>query len=48
LENEGLLYLSGFFTSDVEELTACAAEVGLKLEEVREKETWASMKLMKC
>ena len=48
LENKGLLYLSGFFTSDVEELTACAAEVRLKLEEVREKETWASMKLMKC
>lgn len=47
LDNNGLLYLSGFFTSDVEELTTCAAAVGFVLEEVREKETWASMKLIK-
>lgn len=47
LDKNGLLYLSGFFTSDVEELTTCAAAVGFVLEEVREKETWASMKLIK-
>jgi ribosomal protein L11 methyltransferase len=47
LEEKGLLYLSGFFASDVEELTACAAAVGLTVVEVREKETWASMKLIK-
>lgn len=47
LDKNGLLYLSGFFTSDVEELTTCADAVGFVLEEVREKETWASMKLIK-
>lgn len=47
LTDGGLLYLSGFFMSDVEELSACANEVGLTVREVREKETWASIKLQK-
>lgn len=42
-----LLFLSGFFASDVEELTAAAEAVGFELREVREKETWAAMKLIK-
>lgn len=43
----GLLYLSGFFRSDVVELEVLASELGLSLLEVREKETWAAMKLQK-
>jgi ribosomal protein L11 methyltransferase len=42
-----LLFLSGFFTSDVEELKQAAAHVDFELVEVREKETWAAMKLIK-
>lgn len=43
----GLLYLSGFFTSDVAELEQVAENAGFKLLETRDKETWASMKLQK-
>jgi ribosomal protein L11 methyltransferase len=42
-----LLFLSGFFTSDVSELEDAAKKAGFELVEVREKETWASMKLKK-
>ncbi|MDF3026656.1 MAG: ribosomal methyltransferase [Fluviicola sp.] len=45
--NNGLLFLSGFFTSDVSELEDAAKQAGFELLEVREKETWASMKLKK-
>ena len=45
-ENE-LLYLSGFFFSDVTELTAEAAKSNFTVLEVREKETWAAIKLQK-
>lgn len=45
--DDGLLYLSGFFTSDVSELEEAAKNVGFELVEVRDKETWASMKLKK-
>lgn len=45
--DNGLLFLSGFFTSDVPELEDAAKKVGFELVEVREKETWASMKLKK-
>ena len=45
--NKGLLFLSGFFTSDVSELEDAAKKAGFELVEVREKETWASMKLKK-
>lgn len=47
IANDGLLYLSGFFTSDVKELEEVAAQYGFVLIETREKETWASMKLKK-
>ncbi len=46
-ETGGLLYLSGFFETDVEELEREALNVGFKLKEVRVKETWASMKLIR-
>ncbi|WP_430402907.1 50S ribosomal protein L11 methyltransferase [Fluviicola sp.] len=45
--DNGLLFLSGFFTSDVSELEEAAKKVGFELVEVRDKETWASMKLKK-
>lgn len=45
--DNGLLYLSGFFTSDVSELEDAAKKAGFELLEVRDKETWASMKLKK-
>ena len=45
--NNGLLYLSGFFTSDVAELEQVAKNAGFELVETRDKETWASMKLKK-
>lgn len=45
--DNGLLYLSGFFTSDVPELEDAAKKEGFELVEVRNKETWASMKLKK-
>ena len=45
--NKGLLFLSGFFTSDVSELEDAAKKAGFELVEVREKETWAPMKLKK-
>ena len=45
--DNGLLYLSGFFTSDVSELEDAAQKAGFELVEVRDKETWASMKLKK-
>jgi ribosomal protein L11 methyltransferase len=41
------LFLSGFFASDAEELKLAAEQVGFTLVEVREKETWAAMKLIK-
>ena len=43
----GFLFLSGFFRSDVPELENLALQLGFKLVEVREKETWAAMKLQK-
>jgi ribosomal protein L11 methyltransferase len=47
LVENGLLYLSGFFFSDVTELTAEAAKSNFTVLEVREKETWAAIKLQK-
>ena len=47
LEENGLLYLSGFFFLDVTELTAEAAKSNFTVLEVREKETWAAIKLQK-
>lgn len=47
LNSGGFLYLSGFFRSDVTELEEVASNLGMTLLEVREKETWAAMKLQK-
>lgn len=47
MNDNGLLYLSGFFFSDVTELTEVAAKSNFKVLEVREKETWAAIKLQK-
>ena len=46
--DNGLLFLSGFFTSDVPELELAARNEGFELIETRNKETWASMKLKKA
>lgn len=43
----GSLYLSGFFTSDVEELIAVCSLNGFEKSEILEKEGWAVLKLKK-
>lgn len=43
----GVLLLSGFFTSDVEELEAHAETVGFRLVQVLNRDEWATMKLIK-
>jgi ribosomal protein L11 methyltransferase len=43
----GQLYLSGFFTTDIEELTDCAILHGYELLKTYQKEGWAVMKLLK-
>jgi ribosomal protein L11 methyltransferase len=45
LKAEGVLLMSGFFTTDVEELERFAGEHGLKLIERYSKNNWAVMKL---
>lgn len=45
LENKGTLILSGFFDSDVDELTAFTDEYGLKKQHVYLKDNWAAVKL---
>jgi ribosomal protein L11 methyltransferase len=45
LKTGGLLFLSGFFKTDVEELTAIAAKNGLKLKAKSVKEEWAMLML---
>jgi ribosomal protein L11 methyltransferase len=43
----GILCLSGFFATDVEEMKQVAEQQGFKWIETKEKETWAAMKLIK-
>lgn len=43
----GTLLLSGFFMSDVAELAECGNEAGFECMEIREKETWAALRLVK-
>ena len=43
----GILLLSGFFKSDVDELVHCAAEYNLQKVEVLVKDEWAAIKLIK-
>lgn len=47
LDSEGVLLLSGFFTSDVPEMEEYTSAYGLKLTDVIEKDEWAAMKLTK-
>lgn len=47
LEHEGILLLSGFFETDVEEMSNFVEGYGLKLEKVLTKETWAGLKFKK-
>jgi ribosomal protein L11 methyltransferase len=46
-KKNGSLFLSGFFSSDLEELTAVCAANGFEKEEALEKEGWAVLKLKK-
>jgi ribosomal protein L11 methyltransferase len=47
LSSKGQLWLSGFFTSDVEELRKFAEELGFNYLEQKEREGWAILKLVK-
>ncbi len=47
LSKNGELCLSGFFSSDVAELTEIAHSLGLELVEQKEKETWAALRFKK-
>jgi ribosomal protein L11 methyltransferase len=47
LSLDGTLLLSGFFTSDVQELCVHAEKYNLKTESIHEKESWALIKLRK-
>lgn len=45
LKAGGHIYLSGFYTEDIPQLTARAESLGLRLCDVRESEGWANLKL---
>jgi ribosomal protein L11 methylase PrmA len=47
LKSRGILHLSGFFGTDVDELSMMAEEFGLRLVSVSEKSNWAAMHLTK-
>jgi ribosomal protein L11 methyltransferase len=47
LKNDGKLFLSGFFKTDVDELTSVAETQGLKLKSCNSKNEWAMMVLEK-
>ena len=47
LKAGGVLLLSGFFDSDVEEMTAFCAPLGLKLERKFKRDEWAALQLTK-
>lgn len=47
LNTEGTLLLSGFFTSDVEELISYAGNYGLKKVKLFQKDEWAAIQLVK-
>jgi ribosomal protein L11 methyltransferase len=47
LKPGGLLFLSGFFESDVDEMIEFAAQFNLKMKTVHTKETWAAVELEK-
>jgi len=45
LVENGTLFLSGFFDSDVEELVACCQQFGLNKRRVLNKDNWAAIEL---
>lgn len=47
LENNGVLLLSGFFETDVEELLTFAGQFGLRKIRILNKDNWAAIELMK-
>lgn len=47
LEKGGVLFLSGFFVSDVDELRSAAENVGLKFSRTYSKDEWAAIQLIK-
>lgn len=47
LVKEGVLFLSGFFISDVDELSVIAEGLGMKLRRTLTKDEWAAMELIK-
>ena len=47
LEPGGVLLLSGFFITDVDEMVSCAEENGLMLIKRFEKDEWAAIQLLK-
>jgi ribosomal protein L11 methyltransferase len=47
LRQGGLLFLSGFFTTDKEELIACAGQFGLKYYSEKSRDGWAMLRLAK-
>ena len=47
LAPKGHLLLSGFYTEDVEDLTACAKPLGLSLIQMHSKDNWAALILQK-
>lgn len=47
LAENGVLYLSGFFETDTEELIEAAAAVGLKYDRMYTKETWAALRFVR-
>ncbi len=47
LEKNGVLLLSGFFESDVNELVTFASDFNLRMNKIYSKETWAGIQLIK-
>jgi ribosomal protein L11 methyltransferase len=47
LDNKGILLLSGFFDSDVNELVTFAQQYGFEKEHVYQKDNWAAIKLVR-
>ncbi len=47
LSRDGLLFVSGFFVSDIDRLTSEAKKYGFQLQEARQKDNWAAVKFVK-
>jgi len=47
IKNKGQLLLSGFYESDIDQLVLEVEKQGFKLQEKRNKETWAALRFMK-